>query len=703
MKIQPYQEVVGTSSVPSVRQPQTDATAFGANLGKAGQALGAAAIEAGNKMAQIAEKQAVEHDVAVVQEASTRAASMINDALYNKDSGIMNRKLKGAISADADTKTLLNDIYGDFIDNQLQNDRQRFLFTQHIGDRLNAYQAAADKHAATERQTWQNQTKDAEISANINTGVIGKDSPEVLGAAKNGILAATIERYKDAGEAVTKEKIRENVGNLHLQVVNSYLVDRREPEAIAYFDKFKNEIPVGDNRTRLEQLIVNAKNNNDGYAIANEIVKASLRPDGLIDDKKAFLMIEQRTGPGVTKAVGKAPTWDETKALVAVNETGGQANPYTTPNGAGSGAYGKYQFMPATWKATMGDTPMTPENQEIAMDKYGKPIYDKYGGGVNGARAVLVAHYAGENNVERYIKGQPLVGDDGKEYSADAPQMWNGVQHKSVREYVEGQLGGQTVAAFNPALNKLVSDIVKSKISERNAVYQQTQKDNFKNAWNQIDAGGLSFEDANSLIDNGSFDPETKRSLQVLRNRKFRITDDGTPQYTPNEVKAEFRQWINTTPLEEITPAEFNRKFLGRLSRQDEDTFGKEVINFKEGGGINWDKLIKDNFSNLDPKDDDYAHVKDGIYRMVREYRAKNNGQLPDILGQAKIVKDLKQEVIVNKAANSYSPFTKTMPLYKVIDQMPAGAYWDSDKGAFMFRDPKTNQLFIWKPDQPSR
>jgi hypothetical protein len=701
MKIQPYQEVVGTSSVPSVRQPQTDATAFGANLGKAGQALGAAAIEAGNKMAQIAEKQAVEHDVAVVQEASTRAASMINDALYNKDSGIMNRKLKGAISAGDDTKTLLNDIYGDFIDNQLQNDRQRFLFTQHIGDRLNAYQAAADKYAADQRQTWQNQTKDAEISANINTGVVGKDSPEVLGAAKNGIIAATVERHKDAGEAVTKEKIRENVGNLHLQVVNSYLVDRREPEAIAYFDKFKNEIPVGDNRTRLEQLIVNAKNNNEGYAIANEIVKASLRPDGLIDDKKAFSLIEQRTGPGVTKTVGKAPTWDETKALVAVNETGGQANPYTTPNGAGSGAYGKYQFMPTTWKATMGDAPMTPDNQEIAMDKYGKPIYDKYGGGVNGARAVLVAHYAGENNVERYIKGQPLVGDDGKEYSADAPQMWNGVQHKSVREYVEGQLGGQTVAAFNPALNKLVSDIVKSKISERNAVYQQTQKDNFKNAWNQIDAGGLTFEQANSLITSGNFDPDAKRSLQVLTNRKFNLTDDGTPAKTSSEVRNEFEDWFGA----ELQPtvADFQRKFFGRVSAADERAYEQRVRNAERGGKLQWDSIIKNVFPTIDKGSDDYLHIMLGIDRAVDQYRKENNGVLPDPIAQGKIVQSLKQEVIVNKAANSYSPFTKTMPLYKVIDQMPAGAYWDSDKGAFMFRDPKTNQLFIWKPDQPSR
>jgi len=160
-------------------------------------------------------------------------------------------------------------------------------------------------------------------------------------------------------------------------------------------------------------------------------------------------------------------TWAQTKELVSGNESGGDTNAL---NGD-SGAKGKYQFMPETWKAVMGDAPMTPENQEIAFEKKYKPIFDKYG-----TKGVLVAVYAGDQNAERYANGQPLIGDNGNEYSADDPQYSNGNKYPSVNEYVQKGIGSGQGPLAQAEYQQKLTDQVKSEWGVKQAIKAEETK-----------------------------------------------------------------------------------------------------------------------------------------------------------------------------------------------------------------------------------
>lgn len=88
---------------------------------------------------------------------------------------------------------------------------------------------------------------------------------------------------------------------------------------------------------------------------------------------------------------------DAFMSAIAGQETGGGAGGYTTPNATGSGAYGRYQIMPGTWRAWatragLGpNAPMTPENQEMVARRAALDYYRQFGNW----RDAAIAWYAG--------------------------------------------------------------------------------------------------------------------------------------------------------------------------------------------------------------------------------------------------------------------------------------------------------------------
>lgn len=143
-------------------------------------------------------------------------------------------------------------------------------------------------------------------------------------------------------------------------------------------------------------------------------------------------------------------TVDDVLDAVAGQESGGDYNA-TNPD---SGAYGKYQIMPSSyreWAPMAGldpDSEQTPENQERVARAKIQQLTSRYG--VDGA---IVAWYAGDTNGQRWAEGkETAIGEDGQEYSWDAPQG----EYPSVRKYLDSikermpEIGSNFVATLTP-------------------------------------------------------------------------------------------------------------------------------------------------------------------------------------------------------------------------------------------------------------
>ena len=122
---------------------------------------------------------------------------------------------------------------------------------------------------------------------------------------------------------------------------------------------------------------------------------------------------------------------DDFLRALSGQESGGESDPYGASNRGGSGAYGKYQFMPQYWPefaqqaGLPANAPMTPENQERVARARVSMLYNQYG---NWADVAAV-----------WYSGRPLTGMS--EATANASQSGG----PSIRQYaneVVGRMGG---------------------------------------------------------------------------------------------------------------------------------------------------------------------------------------------------------------------------------------------------------------------
>ena len=122
---------------------------------------------------------------------------------------------------------------------------------------------------------------------------------------------------------------------------------------------------------------------------------------------------------------------------MAQKESGGDYNA-KNPN---SSAQGKYQFIDSTWKSVMGDAPRTPENQEIAMQRFTEQNARALSrAGFNPSPEVLaLAHQQGVGGAIQLLsnpqaKAVDIVG-------ADAVRLNGGNEAMSAGEFAQRVMG----------------------------------------------------------------------------------------------------------------------------------------------------------------------------------------------------------------------------------------------------------------------
>lgn len=478
--IQTYQRSVGLNVMPSARvQAPSDPNAYGANVGQAMEGMSGAL----SKAATLAAEKQDRDDLQKVLDVSNQMRSDMQTYFHDPNNGMYTKtgeNAKGAYQAAQKYFSEANTKYTGLLD----NDNQKFAFQRHMSGIVNSYLTNVADFEAKENKNAFVTKVGASVNSNIQ-GVIANRT----NVATIGMFMTKIDNELNASAKVlgqSPEVVKQHSMAYKTQAVSSaitaLLEDKDVQGARRTLDAFGEHLDPAA-KAKLAAGIKDAEEGNDIFKFKDEIYNNPelKNPDGTVNLEKATAYAEriykQKTMKTVTAGgVGKSYTWEQTKELVAGNESPNGSYDAVNPD---SGAFGKYQFMPDTWRGLMGDAPHTPENQEIAFEKMHKETYEKYG-----TAGVLVANYAGTQNAGRYMRGEKLLGEGG-EYSADAPQTYGGNTYPSVRQYVinalgdDGRQGGstsQTVSVDDPVLYKKYIEAVHSAVAESQAFRAQNLK-----------------------------------------------------------------------------------------------------------------------------------------------------------------------------------------------------------------------------------
>lgn len=450
-KVPQYQRQVISAGMPDVRVQAPDSSAFGGSVGAAMGNVGQAIVRAGDEVNNQLIEQQQKVNTQKTLDLSAKFDSMLANDFHN---GYFTLKGKDAFGMAKDANKHLDNKFKELVESA-DNDVQKLALTQYAMPRVQQYRKLMIEHEQQQVDFATDQAYTDQMTSSERMAVAARNNPDVFLTHMNTGLQAlelklrrkglTPESIASQSQAYTSQITK----NAVLADINEGNIDGAQKKMQTYADKLD-----ALDKAELEGKIRPIVENNEIVQYVETLKKnPAYYTNGVFDVTKAKADSEAKYGPNATKTI-KVPgkgglSWEQLKEVIGKNESGGN---YDSLNND-SGARGKYQFMPATWRGVMGDAPMTPENQEKAFDAKYKPIYEKYG-----AAGVLVAVYAGDANAERYIKGQDLIGDNGQPYSADAPQYSNGREYPSVRQYVINALGHdglqtgettQTVSAYD--------------------------------------------------------------------------------------------------------------------------------------------------------------------------------------------------------------------------------------------------------------
>lgn len=435
-----YKQSEQMGALPSFRvQPVANENTFGAGLA---QAVG----NAGDEAFQIAVKEKNENDAKAVLDASSAYKNELAKG-FNGDNGFYS--LNGDLAKNVADKSneYIQQTREKFMANLSK--KQQTIFASHVAGTEEGYYKGALVHQQQQGEVaFENST-----NANIETsGKLIRDN------YKNDALVGA--QFTNLDQYVTSFGIKKGWDETQIKNKQIQVKSQAVNDAFSYAI---NSDKLDDAKRLLDVYgpTIDKKNYGVMQAVFREKTEKLQTKTTAKDIVNSSGSLQEALGKIGNISVPNTSSWSQTKELVSLNESGGDP---TAQNGD-SGASGKYQFMPGTWKSIMGDAPMTPENQEIAFEKKYKPIYDKYG-----TTGVLVAVYAGDQNAERYANGQPLIGDNGNEYSADDPQYSNGNKYPSVNEYVQKGLGSGQGPLATAEYQQKLTDQVKSEWGVKQAI-----------------------------------------------------------------------------------------------------------------------------------------------------------------------------------------------------------------------------------------
>jgi hypothetical protein len=441
MKLVNYDPTQKLNTIQGGTQAAGNEMAYGGNqqgLSNLGKAIG----DLGSTMLQIQKQK----ELVDVVNAANEYTETMNQAMYDPDNGLMNRKGENALNIPTD--------YSE-IESVKRNEIMR-KYGFKMTDSINAFNKVVDNDRTNTINTInryvRGQYEDSAMKAlNMN----------IQNIANNGVVNSNPDSFRQTMQQIS--------GSVHAQLAN-----------LGYDDNTINlQVKKAQQDTAVTMIEKNLSDDDlDG---ANKMINAAAE-SGLIDEKeimgyrqkvrKASMVLATGNEKTIRDVIGEFDpydpdllnkvtnklfesgfgkvagstgniTVDSLKAAIMGQESGGNANAVNSR----TGAYGLFQIMPDNWDSWSteagipGADMSDPEAQKkVAAFKMGQYV-ERFG--VDGA---IVAWYAGEANGQRWKDGAPdAIGDSGEHYSWDAKQG-NG-DEPSIREYLEsvkGRLGSGT-------------------------------------------------------------------------------------------------------------------------------------------------------------------------------------------------------------------------------------------------------------------
>lgn len=425
MKFSSYQPVVNPNTInpPAVQAPR-DLEVYGTG-GKEWNALSGAIGQATKVLAQ---KQDDE-DAADVMDARNRIMTSLNEQLYGEQ-GLM------TLGVGKNAKGLTDHVTQAIQDTSAEiakdyNPRVRYALKSTLNDNMLNYQRIATGQENRERESTEQ--ADYQAALNINTQNAGMTWDVVNALTNYENDARRIILAYGAKRGWTGEQMQsELMGAITKQVASAATA----AITAGNYDRAAQILQV--NRGKMDQNVYNqlygsVKQKQDvakTYTTADDIVNQCWDPTtGRFDWNKANELIKQAS----YRNVGGQGASDKEAFFASVEQ---QEDPNGDPNAVSSeGAVGIYQIMPGNWPAWSKEAGYegADPNDEAAQRAVGRfklgQYYDKYG-----PEGALVTWYAGEQNGQRWVAGEPdAIDENGNHYAWDK-KLSNG---PSIKAYVD--------------------------------------------------------------------------------------------------------------------------------------------------------------------------------------------------------------------------------------------------------------------------
>lgn len=251
MRIPTYERGLSPEVSRPVALPEGAAGGFEARaLQNAGRMLGDIADE-GVRIALDMQQKA---DDAAVLEAANAWDERTTKYLNDPDTGLFNRKGKGAKGMSGEAGEWFGKLEGDIMKG-LENENQRSLFSKYILRNRSSKIDSIARHERTEFQNYRVEVTDQAVQTAINTIAANYADDAIFDAQIDSAENALMTLLKDQGEEVVTAKVKALHSAAHEARLAQWL-EANPRAAEAYFSKYKDGID-GTRHAKWKQAIDN--------------------------------------------------------------------------------------------------------------------------------------------------------------------------------------------------------------------------------------------------------------------------------------------------------------------------------------------------------------------------------------------------------------------------------------------------------------
>lgn len=436
MEIKPYNRAVDGNTVQGQIQAPANAEAYGANTG------GSQILEKGLNDAR-AQLQAYMDDLInlKVVDASNQYQQKINDLLNNPEKGLLTKKDVNALDVMRQYEEGEAKIRQEIMATLPDYRKAHLAFTSMADDTNLAKLGVAMKYQYERQEEYRENVFNTRIAQNMDNVVENGTNANIFDAYnKNEAVIRTL-YGNQIGEENLKQKIKDANTNLLKSYIPSIIADG-SPDGFDMAGRILSESSPYVNDGELSQMTSTVANKRKAGEITKNLETARKLFPGDLEKQQEYIMshnevVEYKYVSGSAGGTGAF----EANATI---ESGGSGD-YEAYN-EGSGAFGKYQFLPSTWAEVCAATGVdVNDHSKEAQDKnaqyYWKQILDAVGGD---EEAACVAWNWGIDNGKRWAQGYTTGIYDGQEFAFNQPYLGNMAVTERVAKFraLKGQSSG---------------------------------------------------------------------------------------------------------------------------------------------------------------------------------------------------------------------------------------------------------------------